>query len=102
MKRFSLDLSGYELAEVQKVGEVVRFELHSDATTIILDFGRDEARAIADALHGACHRDLWRTPELLVPRGPEVLCGGDHCSGLWNLPCDSPDHPRPQSRSEKT
>jgi len=23
----------------------------------------------------------------------KIFCGGDHCSGLWNLPCDDPNHP---------
>lgn len=70
MKRFSLELVGYETAEVQKVGNVVRFELHSDAATIILDFDRQDASAIADAIHAACHRDLWQTPEPHQPREP--------------------------------
>jgi hypothetical protein len=48
---------------VQKVGDVVRIETHSDGTTIIMDFTRDAARQIADAIHAACHRDLWRTSE---------------------------------------
>jgi hypothetical protein len=61
VKRFELQLPGYETAEVQKVGDVVRFEIHSDAATVILDFTRHDARMIADALHAACHRDLWQT-----------------------------------------
>jgi hypothetical protein len=89
VKRFSLELPGYETAEVQKVGGVVRLEFHTDATTIILDFDRPDARAIADALHAACHRDLWQSPE------PPRYCGGDHCSHLWNLPCDDPRHRDP-------
>lgn len=63
MKRFSLELPGYEIAEVQKVGDVVRLELHSDALTLIVDFSRTDARNLADAIHGACRRDLWQHPE---------------------------------------
>jgi len=28
-------------------------------------------------------------------RDPRHYCGGDHCSQLWNLPCDDPGHRRP-------
>ncbi len=28
-------------------------------------------------------------------------CGGDHCSGLWNLPCDANEHPKVEAAQEK-
>lgn len=29
-----------------------------------------------------------------------IYCGGDHCSGLWNLRCDAPEHPASDSAPE--
>lgn len=69
MKRFELQLPGCETFEVQKVGSVVRIEAHTDALSIIVDFAREDARLLADALHGACHRDLWQTDEPHEARG---------------------------------
>jgi hypothetical protein len=31
---------------------------------------------------------------------PGVYCGGDHCSGLWNIPCEDPRHPKTKNRAE--
>lgn len=44
--------------------------------------GMERAANEVDALNRYEHLELF------------TYCGGDHCSGLWHLPCDDPGHPR--------
>lgn len=45
-----VELAGYESVEVQRVGNVVRVEVNTDAITFIVDMLPDEARVLGAAV----------------------------------------------------
>lgn len=56
-----------------------------------------EIKRYNDALTESRYNDALSEVKKLIEgklNGGKVFCSGDRCSGLWNLPCDSPEHPK--------
>lgn len=53
-----------------------------------------DARPLSERVLGGRRTELGSE----APARRAVYCGGDRCTGLWNLACDDPAHPRARPR----
>ena len=70
-----------EFVDIYRVGDVVRFEVHTQMGTVMWDFVLEDAARIGAAISKAASLPV-----------PVRYCGGDRCTGLRNIRCDDPKH----------